>query len=720
MIHPSTSRLHGYAAGTLNNAARAGVAAHLERCADCRRAVADMREFPAALTRATDAAPSPAAWDAIAARVSAGDAVLLPVASTEAVPVTRRTPWLRIAAGVLLLLAGAAAAIRSTREAAAEASELSFSPATPVAGGDVGVVYRAGALLAGADSLVLRARLLTAAGRGMAGAPTVRLGTLRRDGSEYRGRFAFPDSAVYAVFAVENGGASRVDHNGEQWDLMAHDRAGRPLPDALLQRVDDVQSRDTRLMEQTARRMTELYPERVDGWMWLFHAQTANATRERADSVTREHRARLQAFSARLRARSARTAEEVSGVLWYADALDDSAAAHEWRDWMYRNAPLDVTSRRHRVFQVVRGRGPERLAELERMWEPSGDAVAAQVPFSGFQLAAAAGDDEALLRWGDRMVRIEPRFIAVLARMSMTRPAIRPAAMERTRLALRDLDAGGDDRRPLTATRAEHERSSDGARGLFLGLLGRALAETGSTRAALDTLSRAVAATWDPAVFRGAAQVRLQVGDTAGALPLLARVAADPSTGAGFADSARAMLGARYDRAGWAREVAAGHGEMRARVMRSAVNLPVRGEIRLQRPGGGEQTFSARSDSVTVVAFWSRWCMPSKQDLPELQQIAAELRRRGVRVITVTHDEPPAALREFLASNGLTFPVFFDPDNAARRALQNQGTPNYIVLDRTGRIRFHTYGTEDLLAQADALRDGADAPVDAAVTNADR
>lgn len=716
--HPSTLRLHAYAAGTLDDSLRARVAEHLEGCSQCRRTVADMRELPRAIGRETDAVPSAAVWETIAARVAANDAVLLPAGDAAPPRSTRRAPWIRVAAGILLLLAGAAAAIRSTREAAAEASELSFAPAAPTAGSDVRVAYRTGTLLAGADSVVLRARVLTANTVTSFPVPTVRVGVLRCEGGVCTGSFTLPDSAVYAVFAVENTDASRVDHDGEQWDLMVHDSAGRPLPDALLQRMATVQLRDTREKEQTAQRMTRLYPDNADGWRWMYYSETSNASRARTDSVTAAHRARLRALSSRLHGQSALTAEEVGPLLYYARALEDTATLREWRDWMYRNAPEDRVSAQFRVFDVTDARGTQRLEALERLWAEDG-AAAGQIALSGYQFAVSTGDDEALLRWGDRMARQYPVFATVLARASMRRPAIRSAAMERTRRAVRIYDGYGEEWRDLTRTRAEHQRANEDGRGHYLGMLGRALVESGSTRAGLDTLSLAVHATWDPAVFRGAAGARLQLGDTTGALPLLARVAADPATSAAFADTARTWLGPRFDAAAWERELAAGRGELRERILESAVNRPVRGGMRLAGMDGRERTFAASSDSVTLVAFWSRWCVPSKQQLPELQRLATELRRRGVRVITVTSDEPAAEMREFLRAGEFTFPVFFDPDNTARRALQNQGTPDYLLLDRTGRIRFHTYSTDDLLAQADVLRDMGEQRQRSAVTNRD-
>ncbi len=96
--------------------------------------------------------------------------------------------------------------------------------------------------------------------------------------------------------------------------------------------------------------------------------------------------------------------------------------------------------------------------------------------------------------------------------------------------------------------------------------------------------------------------------------------------------------------------------------------------------------------------------MGSREQLGDLERVARALRERGVRVVTIAYDTPNAEFRAFVAENGLTFPIYLDTDRAAQRALQNQGTPTYLVLDPRGRIRFDTYSPDHLLRQAEVLR----------------
>lgn len=703
IMHPSLPRLAAFAAGEPDGAR---VARHLERCTDCRRAVAELREARGILRDATAPAPPAGAWDAIAARVSAGEQVILP--ATEDAPARRAShPLLRAAAVAALLLAGGAAAVLSTREAVAEVSELQLSPDRPGPGATVQVAYRPATLLAGADRLVLRARLVDDVGRPPSEILPVPVAELRREGGVYRGAFTLPDSIVYAVFAVEDGDAARVDHNGERWDLMVMDSAGRPLPRALLRKSEDLDLRDTQAAGEAARQATELYPDRPDAWQKRFYAEIEAAPRAAQDSLSRAHGARVRALSAAWRGRADLTVEEAGTFVFYAGTVGDTLLAREWKALLYARWPADVATYQQRVFELAeqyRGDRAAADAALERLWVES-RGKSAQLAFSALQLAMQSRDPQGILRWGDRMVALEPGFIIAVARYAMAHPSIRPQAMERVRQALRWVGSTEAERRPLTRTVAEHRRDTDRSRGVFLGMLGRALLEGGQTRAGMDTLQRAMGITWDPDLFRGIADARLALGDTAGAVDALARVAADPGTGAAFADSARARLGRFHQADAWARQVQAARGEMRDFVMRGMENRAVLGEVVLTDARGARTEIEPAGDAPMLVAFWSRWCPPSRMELGELERVARALRDRGVRVVTVTNDPPDAEFQAFVRSSGLTFPIYFDTDRAARRALQNQGTPTYLVLDADGRIRFDTLALEDVLRQVEVLRE---------------
>lgn len=90
---------------------------------------------------------------------------------------------------------------------------------------------------------------------------------------------------------------------------------------------------------------------------------------------------------------------------------------------------------------------------------------------------------------------------------------------------------------------------------------------------------------------------------------------------------------------------------------------------------------------ITVVDFWASWCGPCREELPELQRLAAEYAPRGVRFLTVNLDSDLDAARDLARRLGLTLPVALDTDKRVANAYRLPTMPTSVVIDRSGRVR---------------------------------
>jgi hypothetical protein len=107
-MHPGMDRLHALGAGELDREAQRRTAEHVATCPRCRETtewIAGVR----AVAREEVEAPSPGAWEMIAARVAAREAVVLPVEAAAAPARARGAASLLKAAVLLLVLAAGAA-----------------------------------------------------------------------------------------------------------------------------------------------------------------------------------------------------------------------------------------------------------------------------------------------------------------------------------------------------------------------------------------------------------------------------------------------------------------------------------------------------------------------------------------------------------------------------------------------------------------------------------
>jgi len=645
---------------------------------------------------------------------------------------SRRKMQSRAAAAALLLVP--LRLVLAAAQLVAQPGDLRFTPAEPHVGQRVAVTYLASDALKNRDRLVLRARYRSIHSNAYSNPPvsdgmvTVLVTSLARDrGGIFAGSFTLPDSVIYAVFVVEDSSGMAIDtHGGQLWELLTYEADGRPSFDALEQRVNDLMGRNWEEGFATARRMVALYPTLVRGWTQLFFFQGWLVGSDKTDSILGLHRRKFAEFERRFADTVPPTRDDVVGMTWYADRLandgrahGDSVAAEHWLARVTREAPANSFALRihaYRAYRRARSEPRVALAELDSLWQLGlrGDSASCSlggfsarldVPRWGFRAARVAGDTTAMLRWVERIVlggRYAKRRYATLA---LDIPPLRPTAMDWLRQELRLLDEHRVEYRWLGETVAEQRaRDAREARSV-LGSLGKALAVAGSKHAALDTLALAAAAGWDPQLFRTIATARLAVGDTAGALEMLAWVIADPRSSPALADSIAPMANGLLGPATWEGKIAAARATLAARVLAEAIEAPLKGAVRLSDAAGHEQDLSTIARGrVTFVFFWASDCQPAMQELPAADSVATILARQGIAVVSVTQDAPSPALSTLIGQKRLVTPVLYDLRKDVARAFDQWGTPAYFVLDAQGRLRFRSSSDPlAVLVQARAL-----------------
>jgi len=613
---------------------------------------------------------------------------------------------LRILTAVTALAALPSAVSAQASHERQQTNELQLMPERPKTGDRITVEYMASADLAGEPKLVLRARLRTvAAGIGVHQQSVTELE--RSATGRFHGAFELPDSVVYAVFAVEDRAGRRVDHHGEKWELVVHGKDGRPLRDALNQRVRDLAERDKRLAYEAAHEFVRLYPTHVTSWMALYLYGDVPGAAANKDSIRDAHTERLRAFSQQLESVSRPAAMDMTNIVFYGSWLGDTTISHHWRSRLIRDYPTHAFAVQQRVFALSdthRSDASALMNAYEGLWQEVG-TVAPQLPFSAFNVVQRLKNPEAMLRWGRRLEQMDSSFVPFIAQALIEHRELREEALARMRQQIHRLDNPADSDRPLTWTRDEYRNQMQRGAGIWLGRVGTVLYEMGETQAALDTLERAVKV-WNVDSFRMIADLRLSMGDTAAAVPVLARVAADPATASSFSDSVRARIGKRFEPDAWARALKAADQELRAYVWAQATSRGLRSSrVPLHDANGQPHTFQAGTGRVTLVALWSRYCQPSYMQLRQLNDVAARLMQQGVPVLAVTDEKPSGELNSFLSSNGYRFPVFHDVEEAARQAFATTATPSYLVLDAAGRIRFESHVLDDVIRQVAVLRE---------------
>jgi thiol-disulfide isomerase/thioredoxin len=598
--------------------------------------------------------------------------------------------------------------------AAQPSGKLTLVPAAHAPGARVEARYQADGRFAGAQRLLLRARLRTPGDQeaylGAIGTETRRVAELvRGEDGVLRGSFQWPDSVVYALFAVEAPDGSVIDTHGNQgWELMERGAAGRPTAAALNQRARDLTLRNPLLGLETAREGARLYPDDPASWMrlWWFEGY-AQGRRETDSASLQPRRARFAQLARSMQAKAGPTGDEVGAMALLARGLRDEEAARGWEARLLREHP------RHRDAVPVRMRAAMephlssiegKLAALEPLWAELG-ATDDYLLMVGTENALSGGDPAAVVRWTDRLLAHVPLIEAQsrAARAVAERPATRAEGMRHIRRILTRLEERRDADRDLFRT-APQQRDRDAEhQAELLAALGHALAATGAAPAALDTLRAASSRSARVPLLREIAASQLAAGDTAGAASSWA-LASGAGAGPALADSVREQIGARFVPERWAADVAAARAEFAARIRRAEVSRPLAAGLRLVDGAGAPAALrGSAAGRPTVVVFAKSGCGFSMRALPQLGRVAAELARSGVRTVLVTDEAPSEDLQKFFAGRGYTGPVLFDPSRSTHAAFGSAGTPEYFVVDGAATIRFEYSSLDELPGQVAAL-----------------
>lgn len=92
---------------------------------------------------------------------------------------------------------------------------------------------------------------------------------------------------------------------------------------------------------------------------------------------------------------------------------------------------------------------------------------------------------------------------------------------------------------------------------------------------------------------------------------------------------------------------------------------------------------------VILVNLWATWCVPCVKEMPELDQLAAEMDGKPFKVLALSQDRGgAAAVTEFFEKNGIgNLEVALDPRGAIARKMGARGLPTSFVIDGNGVIQ---------------------------------
>ena len=102
---------------------------------------------------------------------------------------------------------------------------------------------------------------------------------------------------------------------------------------------------------------------------------------------------------------------------------------------------------------------------------------------------------------------------------------------------------------------------------------------------------------------------------------------------------------------------------------------------------GTTHSLAQNRGQVTLMKFWATWCPHCRSDVPYMKELFTRYHGNGVRLVTVSVDQDPEALKAFMTKEHVPYPVISAltaPELTER--FEVQGIPAYRLIDADGVI----------------------------------
>lgn len=95
---------------------------------------------------------------------------------------------------------------------------------------------------------------------------------------------------------------------------------------------------------------------------------------------------------------------------------------------------------------------------------------------------------------------------------------------------------------------------------------------------------------------------------------------------------------------------------------------------------------------VVILHFWQVGCSSCKLEMPAMDALFKQYRRKGLEVLAVNVGQKKEVVRTFAAELAASYPILIDPEEKGSRALGVTDVPRTYVIDRSGTVRYRILG----------------------------
>lgn len=87
------------------------------------------------------------------------------------------------------------------------------------------------------------------------------------------------------------------------------------------------------------------------------------------------------------------------------------------------------------------------------------------------------------------------------------------------------------------------------------------------------------------------------------------------------------------------------------------------------------------------VNFWGTWCKPCEKEMPFMNTLYPEYKKKGVEILAVDVGETNVAVKTFVERYDLKFPVIIDKQSEVVDAYGVDPLPATYLIDKNGKVK---------------------------------
>lgn len=107
-------------------------------------------------------------------------------------------------------------------------------------------------------------------------------------------------------------------------------------------------------------------------------------------------------------------------------------------------------------------------------------------------------------------------------------------------------------------------------------------------------------------------------------------------------------------------------------------------DFAVQALGGASTRMSAQKGKIVLLNFWATWCPPCRAEMPAIEKLWDKNKGKAFTVMGVSVGEDLGTVKDFIAREKYSYPIFVDPSGALGSAFGARSIPTTYVIDKTG------------------------------------